>query len=179
MGELYADDFGTGRFSLVAEVSLWLSYISFQQYGSWLQSDARSFASNHSGASPGGKNDQFFVNVGNFDNVYDYNDKKLRDRNIEAVYDPSLGYYWNWDTDANRQRFRLLRISSDKVYNNSRFVIGAVIVNHIISALNAARLVRHYNRNIDENMGSLQVEPIFHLGLGRADGMRVRYVQRF
>jgi hypothetical protein len=179
MGELYAGDFATGRYSLVAEATLWLTYISFQQYGSWIQADSRAYAMTHAGASTGGKDDQFFVSIGNFQNIYDYNDKKLRDRNISQVYDPAQGYYWNWDNDADRQRFKALRISSAKVFDNSRFVIGAVIVNHIVSALNAARLVRHYNRGIEESMGSWQLEPNVVSGLGQIGGLKLTYTQRF
>jgi len=179
MGELYAGDFGSGRYSLVAEAALWLTYASFQQYGSWFQSDARQFASIHAGASLSGKNDQYFVNMGNFNNVYDYNDQKLRERDLMDVYDPAAGYFWSWDTDADRQHFRALRVSGDKIFNNSRFVIGAILVNHIISAVNAARLVRHYNKNADEGLGSWQIEPNSIGGLGQIDGMRLTYTQRF
>jgi len=179
MGELYAERFDNGKYSLVAEAALWLTYASFQQYGNWLQGDARSFASAHAGAVPSGKDDQFYVNLGNFSNVYDYNDKKLRDRNISEVYDPSQGYYWSWDSDVSRQRFRSLRISSDKVINNSRFVIGAIVVNHILSALNAARLVRQFNKNADEAFGTWQVEPNVIGGLGQVDGVRLTYDYKF
>lgn len=179
MGELYADRFDNGRYSLVAEAALWLTFTSFQQYGNWLQGDARSFASAHAGAVPSGKDDQFYVNLGNFSNVYDYNDKKLRDRNISEVYDPSQGYFWNWDSDVSRQRFRSLRISSDKVFNNSRFVIGAIVVNHVLSALNAARLVRHYNKNADETFGAWHVEPNTIGGRGQVDGLQLTYDYKF
>ncbi len=179
MGELYAGDFGSGRYSLIAEATLWLTYASFQQYGSWYQSDARQFAAVHAGASLTGKNDQFFVNMGNFDNVYDYNEQKLRERDLADVYDPAAGYFWSWDTEADQQRFRSLRVSSDKIFNNSEFVIGAVVLNHLISAINAARLVRHYNKNADEGLGSWQIEPNLVGGLGQIDGMRLTYTKHF
>jgi len=179
MGEWYADDFASGRYSLVAEATLWLTYVSFQQYGTWYQSDARQYASSHAGASQAGKNDQFFVNMGNFDNMYDYNDQKLRERDLADVYDPAAGYSWNWDTDADRQHFRAMRVSSDKIFNNSKFVIGAVILNHIISAVNAARLVRQYNKNADQGLGSWQLEPDLIGGLGQINGMKLTYTQHF
>jgi hypothetical protein len=179
MGELYAEKFDNGRYSLVAEAAMWITYVSYQQYGTWLQGDARSFATSHAGALPSGKDDQFYVNLGNFATVYDYNDKKLRDRNISEVYDPSQGYFWNWDSDESRQRFRSMRISSDKVFNNSRFVIGAIVVNHLISALNAARLVRHFNKNADEAFGTWQVEPNLLGGPTLTDGLRLTYLYRF
>ncbi|MGA7159578.1 MAG: hypothetical protein WBZ48_01160 [Bacteroidota bacterium] len=179
MGEWYADDFGSGRYSLIAEATLWLTYASFQQYGTWYQNDARQFAVAHASASSNGKNDQFFVNMANFDNVYEYNDQKLRERDAADLYDPASGYFWSWDSDADREHFRALRVSGDRIFNNSRFVIGAVIVNHIVSAINAARLVRHYNKNADEGLGSWQIEPYQIGGLGQIDGMRLTYTKRF
>lgn len=179
MGELYTDRFDNGKYSLGGEAALWLTYASFQQYGAWLQGDARSFASVHAGALPTGKDDQFYVNMGNFTNVYDYNEKKLLDRNVSEVYDPSKGYFWSWDSDASRARFRSLRISSDKVFNNSRFVIGAIVLNHVLSALNAARLVRQYNKNADEAFGLWQVQPNVIAGVGLVDGVRVSCDYRF
>ncbi|MDE3057595.1 MAG: hypothetical protein KGJ59_06535 [Bacteroidota bacterium] len=151
VGEWYAGGFESGRYFLGAEAGLWLTYASFETYGTWLQRDARSFAVAHSGATASGKDDQFYVNLANFMNVYEYNDKKLRDRELGKVYDPDAGYYWQWDSDTNRQQFRAARVSSDRVLNNSRFVIGAIIVNHIVSAINAARIVRNYNKNLSEN----------------------------
>ncbi|HTY11152.1 MAG TPA: hypothetical protein VMF88_08765 [Bacteroidota bacterium] len=179
MGEWYADGFSSGRYSLTAEAALWLTYASFEQYGSWFQSDARQYAAAHSGALLGGKNDQFFVNMGNFDNVYQYNDQKLRERDLVDVYDPASGYFWSWDTDADRLHFRSMRVSGDKIFNNAKFVLGAVLLNHIVSAVNAARLVRHYNKNAVEGLGSWQLEPNLNGETGQIDGMRLTYTQRF
>ena len=178
MGELYAGDFGTGRYSLGAEAALWLTYISFQQYGSWIQADSRAYAVSHAGVAMGGKDDQFFVNVSNFQDVYTYNEKKLQDRNLAEVYDPAQGYYWKWDNDVDRQRFRSLRISSAKVFDNSRFVIGAVVVNHIISAISAARLARQVGRTVQVLVDRLEGQVAIARGPGDApdiDGVvRVR-----
>jgi hypothetical protein len=171
MGELYADGFESGRYFLGAEAGLWITYASFETYGTWLQSDARSFAVAHSGATSGGKNDQFYVDLSNYMNVYEYNDQKLRDRQPEKVYDPNNGYFWQWDSDANRQQFHTSRISSDRVFNNSRFVIGAIIVNHIVSALNAARLVRRYNYNVAESGINFRIESSLLSDSGAPDGL--------
>jgi len=179
MGELYAGDFGNGRYFLGTEAALWLGYASYRQYGSWVQADSRAYASVHSGASVGGKDDQFFVNVSNFQDIYQYNDKKLQDRNPAAVYDPALGYYWSWDTDADRQHFRALRVSGAKIIDNSRFVIAAVVVNHIISAINAARLVRHYNKSLEQATGGWWIEPDLVGANGKVDGLALTLTRRF
>ncbi len=177
MGEWYADGFDEGRYSLIAEGSLWLTYYSFRQYGSWIQSDARNFASAHAGALIGGKGDQYFVDIGNFNDTYEYNDKQLRDRELEKVYDVNAGFYWSWDSDANRREYRAMRVSGERVLNNSRFVIAAVIVNRILSAINAARLTRMYNERTGESVGSWRLESsLIHDGL-RPDGVKLSIVR--
>ncbi len=179
MGELYVDGFDQGQYSLIAEGGLWLTYISFRQYGSWLQTDARNFAASHSGASTNGKQDQFFVDLGNFNDTYDYNDKKLRDRSLEKVYDVNAGYYWRWDSDQNRKEYRAIRVSSERVLNNSQFVIATIVVNRLISAINAARLTRLYNQRLNDNLGSWWLESsIINDGL-KPDGLALRIVHRF
>jgi len=178
MGELYAERFDVGKYSLIAEVGLWLTYTGFQLYGTWLQDDARAFAVTHAGINPNGKDDQFYVNVGNFLNTYDYNDKKLRDRDPGKVYnDPS--YFWQWDSDANRARFRDLRVSADNVFNNSRFVIAAVIINHIISAINAARLTSKYNTALETRTSSFEIRASVLGGFMHPDGIVITLQKNF
>jgi hypothetical protein len=156
MGELYAGGFDNGKYFLMAESGLWLTFASFELYGNWLQNDARRFAAAHASASIDGKDDQFFVNVGNFSSVYDYNEKKLRDRDVIDVYDPNGLYFWQWDNNQSRLRFRDLRVKSDNVFNNVRFVVGAIIVNHIASAINAARVAISKNKELADDW---QVQP--------------------
>ncbi len=179
MGELYADGFDEGRYSLIAEGGLWLSYFSFRQYGSWIQNDARNFATAHAGAQIDGKSDQYFVDLGNFNDTYEYNEKKLRDRELEKVYDVNAGYFWTWDSDAKRKEYRALRVSSERVLNNSRFVIGAIVVNRILSAINAARLTRLYNQRASDELGSWWLESsLMNDGL-TPDGLKLSIVHRF
>jgi len=148
MGELYADRFEVGRSFVISESGLWLTYAGFRLYGGLLRDDARDFARTHAQADPTGKADQFYVDLGNFRDVYEYNEKQLRDREIQKLYDPDAGYFWRWDDTASRLQYRDLRVSSDAVFNNSRFVVGAIIVNHVVSALNAARVTLAHNRSL-------------------------------
>lgn len=179
MGELYAEGFDQGKYSLIAEGGLWLTYASFRQYGAWLRNDARQFAAVHSGAQIAGKNDQFFVDLGNFGNTYEYNEKKLIDRSPERLYDVHAGYYWQWNSDGNRSAFRTMRVSSERVLNNSKFIIGAIVVNHIVSAINAARLVRLYNQRQDEDLGMWWLESsLMHSG-AKPDGIKLSLMHRF
>ncbi len=179
MGELYAGSFKSGRFFLVAEGALWLTYAGFDIYGTSIRTDARSFAKVHSGLDPSGKNDQFYVDVGNFLSVDEYNEKKLRDRTPELVYDPAAGYAWQWDSDANRSTFRELRVSSDNVLNNMRFVVAALIVNHVASAINAARLAVAHNAALSAPLGDLQIGAGVMGGLDAPHGIVLTVVKGF
>jgi hypothetical protein len=139
MGELYAGGFGSGRYFLIAEGVLWLTYTGFEVHGNALRDDARAYAAARAGVTVSGKDDQYFVDIGNFLDINEYNDKKLRDREPSKVYNPAAGFSWRWDSDASRAVYRDQRVASDNMYNNRKFVVGAVIINHVASAINAAR----------------------------------------
>jgi hypothetical protein len=149
MGEVYAGTFSSsGKYFLLAEGVLWLTYVAFEISGNSLQTDSRTFATAHAGVTVAGKNNQFFVDIGNFATVDDYNQKKLQDRQPEKLYDPAAGYGWAWDSDASRGKFEDQRIASDQMYNNQKFVVAAILVNHVVSAINAGRSAVAHNSAI-------------------------------
>jgi hypothetical protein len=41
-----------------------------------------------------------------------------------------------------------MRIRSDEIRNNSKFIIAAVVINHLLSAFNAGKKVAAYNRSL-------------------------------
>ena len=155
MGELYAGDFSSGKYFLMSEGLLWLTYAAFEIYGNSVRDDARLYAVSNAGVSPAGKNDQFYVDVGNFLNVADYNDKKLRDRTPSLVYDPAAGYGWTWGSNDQRVTFRDLRVRSENMYNNQKFVGAAILINHVASAINAARAAISHNADVKALLGDL------------------------
>ncbi len=178
MGELYVGEYGVGKFFTIGEAALWLAYTSFELYGNWLRDDARRFAASHAGVQLSGRDDQFFVDIGNFLNTYDYNEAKLRNREPEKLYDVNSGLFWQWDSDANRASYRDLRISHDRVFNNAQFVAAAIIVNHIASAVNAARLAISHNAAADET-GMLEIRARVIGGISRPDGIMISLSKNF
>lgn len=145
MGELYAGDYGTGKYFTGAEGVLWLGLAAVDLHARSLRDDARSYAALHADFNPSGKDDIYYINVGNFDDVYAYNEQVLRDRDAYKLYEPASSY-WRWDAAANRELYRDRRVSSDAMFNNTRFVVAALAVNRVLSAINAARLVVSGNR---------------------------------
>ena len=161
LGELYAGDFSSGKYFLISEGVLWLTYAAFEVYGNAVRDDARLYAVTYAGVNPAGKSDQFYVDVSNFINTSAYNDKKLRDRTPSLVYDPAAGYAWQWGSDDERSTFRSLRVHSENMFNNKKFVGAAILVNHVASAINAARAAIAHNAALKDLLGDLTVRASF------------------
>ncbi|MGC8897670.1 MAG: hypothetical protein ACP5JH_00925 [Bacteroidota bacterium] len=148
-GQWYASDKQSALIFLGTEATLWLGYAAVDAYGRWTQTGARMFAVQHAGIDPVGKSDQFFVDIGNFMSVYDYNEKKLRDRALSKVYDPSQGYFWQWDNVGSRSSYRSMRVTADAAFNATKFIIAGIIVNHIVSAIHAGNRAAKWNASIE------------------------------
>jgi hypothetical protein len=179
MGELYADGFSSGKYFLIAEAVLWLGYTGADLYGNALRDDARTFSEIHAGVNPTGKDDQFFIDIGNFLSVDAYNDKHLRDRDVENLYDPLAGYAWTWESDAARTTYKDERIKSENFYNSRKFIGAAILINHIASAINAARAAISHNSTVGEVLGDLRVSADVMGTAAHPHGVRVNFTRSF
>lgn len=149
MGELYADGFESGKYYTIADGLLWGTLAGFNIYGNWREKNYRSFAETNAGVKLEGKESDFFANIGSYLSVEDYNKEMELNRKFSKVYNPEI-YYWNWKSSDLRRDYREMWSSSENAYNNMRFVAGALILNRLISAINAVRLVSIYNKNLEE-----------------------------
>jgi len=176
-GELYAGNFESGKYNLMAEAAIWITYAAFYTHANWVRQDARLFATEHASANFSSKNDQFDVDMGNYLSVDDYNQEKLRERDNSALYtDPS--FYWKWDSDADRSDFKSARIRSDEIYQNAKFTLAAAVVNRIFSAFAAGRATAAYNRKVlFEGVWNLDVHPTSTVTFG--DGIAVDVTYEF
>ena len=178
MGELYAGNYNAGKYFTIAEGGLLVALGSVQWYANWLQHDARGFAVQHAHVIDDGKSDQYFVDIGAANNVYDFNEAILRLRDINKTYDPNSAYAWAWDTEPNRARYRDLRVTSDEMFNNVRFVVAVMAVNNLVSAINAGRLVISHNKSIEES-GLLDIHANLLGPITRPDGMMISVSKNF
>jgi hypothetical protein len=158
-GEWYAGNSSAARYLFGSEMTLWLSLYSFHEYGTWLRNDARSFAEVYAGIDWTGKNDKFFVNVGNFKSREEYNEKKMRDRDVGALY-LDASYHWNWESEELRAEYRDLRVRSDKMFNAIKFVGTAIVANHIVSAIIAGNSASRYNERLGRTDWSFGIVPL-------------------
>ena len=177
MGELYAGSFESGKYNLIAEGGLWLTYSGFRMHANWLQQDAQNFASQHAAANFTNKDDQYSVNIGNFNTTDEYNQTKLRNRDYDNVHTEGQ-YQWQWDSDANRLQFKDLRIRSGEIKNNSKFIIAAVVINHIFSAFSAGRRAAAYNKSISM-VDNIEIQTFTFTNGAHVDGIGLSISSKF
>ncbi len=147
LGQAYVERFDVGKYFLISEISLWLVYFGMNEYGKWLNDDAVNFAVLHAGVDPTGKDNDFFANIENYKSVYDYNQRKGRDREYDKLYDVNKFYWW-WDSDGSRQRYKDIRMKSRAIRYYAKFAVVFVVVNHFASAIDALILSKKSNISI-------------------------------
>ncbi len=153
LGELYAGKYNVGKYSTIAEVSLWAIYTGIEMYSNQVRNDAINYARIYSGADVQGKPSQFFVDIGNFLNTTDYNIKKIHDGTYGLIYSgPS--YQWQWQSDADRAKFKNMRVKADAYLNYGRYTLAVIFLNHLVSAIDAARLVANLNASAESSLGN-------------------------
>jgi len=149
MGELYAGSYSSGKYFTVADGALWGVFIGMNSYGNWLQDRYKSYATSTGGVNTQGKDATYYATIGDYMNIDQYNTAQILGGNYNQMYGSQ--YYWKWQSDNQRVTYRNMWYSSEQAHNNLRFVVGALIINRIISAINAARLVGQYNKKLADD----------------------------
>ena len=135
-GHFYADRMDVGQYFLASEATLWLGLIGINQYGNYLKNDARTFAYVHASFTKEGKDDDFFLNISNFDNIFQYNNDKLARGEYGKLYDVN-SFFWSWDNSSNREQYNHQRKKSERIYNGRVIFAAGLIVNRLLSAISA------------------------------------------
>lgn len=154
MGEYYAGDYTTGKYFTIAEAAFWGTYMGMSYYSSYLKDNYITYSTTNAGASTVGKDDDYYANIGNYRDIYQYNDEMAFQRRFEKMYNEDT-HYWKWNSVSERKAYRTMWVSSQQTKNNLRFVAGAMLLNRIASAINAARLVVKYNKGLEETSLSI------------------------
>ena len=152
MGELYADNYSSGKYFTIADAALWGTYFGMRAYGNQKRNDYKAFAASNGGVNNNGKDDTYYATIGDYISVNDFNDEKALERKFDQMYNTEQ-YYWDWKTTENRRTYRGMWTSSESAFNNLRFVAGALILNRVVSAINAVRSVVAYNKKGSEELG--------------------------
>jgi hypothetical protein len=142
LGELYSGSRSMAVVFIGTEASLWAGYFSCRTYGDWKKQDYRLFAAAHAGVDPARKEYQYFVNIENYAGIVEYNDAKLRQRLPDKMYPENSRYFWKWDSESSRKKFEKLRLQSDRANNLSLILVGGIVVNHVVSGIDAIRAAK-------------------------------------
>lgn len=131
-----------GRLFVLTEITLATgiagSYIWSRQIDTRMQAFAADFAQ----VDPTAKPDQFWIDLGNYSSRDDFNDEHLRWRQIEQLYPKEEAWDWQWESDKKRSEFRDYRVRRDWLKKTGGFFAGALVLNHLVSAIDALYLTR-------------------------------------
>ncbi len=142
----------SSRFFIINESILLLSCIGSYSLSRLEAIKYRAFAVEFAGVKRH-NNHRYWVDIGNFHSMNEYDAEHLRMR--DGMEGKWAGRNWQWDTVKHREKFESMRIQSDRLSLAGQFFIGGIILNHIVSAIDALYLYRL------ENIESFSVIPIW------------------
>jgi hypothetical protein len=152
-GHIYGDAPGRAKIFLGAEAVIWSLALVFDRREAWKSEDAVDFAVAHAQLNPSGKDDEFLEHLEFYQNRDEYN-------SAGRVIDPSRPYvpetpdtYWEWDEAANREAYRDLRNSAETAGRNRTFAFYGALLNRVVAAVDAFRIVHNHNANSKKQQG--------------------------
>jgi hypothetical protein len=151
MGELYAESYSSGKYFTIAEGALWGVFIGMNSYANWQQDRYKSYAVSKAGITTDGKDEEYYSIISQYLSIEEYNDERALQREFDAMFKTDR-FIWKWDSEQDMEKYRELWVSSEQTFNDVRFVVGAMLLNRLASAINAVRLVSAYNKRLEEDL---------------------------
>ena len=125
-----------------SELFFWVGYAALLYFGNSAERDMQAYAATHAGIDPRGKDIYYYTDIGNYNNLHEYNDQKLRYRQYASLYPDTDEYFWAWDNDRSREKFDGLRYNSQQLLHLASFTLGGLIVNRIVSMIDVIALTK-------------------------------------
>ncbi|MFH2055889.1 MAG: DUF5683 domain-containing protein [bacterium] len=132
-----------------AEVGFLGALAVFRHEGAWREDDYRLLAQLEAGADLTDKDERFYDVVGFYESREDYNKLGGVYNRGQEYYPDNSFYFWKWNSEAAQLRYRDLKNQSKTYYRNSDFVLGLLIANHVVSAVDAFFGAKRHNRRIN------------------------------
>jgi len=155
LGEYYVGHKQKARVFFTVEALGWAGLIGFRVYSNWKEDDYRRFAAERANADLEGKDDWFADMVGFYDDIDQYN-------SFGRVFDPERPYlednasnHWRWQTRSDRAIYRHLKNKSREADRRAEFMIGLLVVNRIVSVIDAVRDAKRSQRRLDRSFGRI------------------------
>ncbi len=119
------------------ELVMFGGMLTLRSFGASAKDDYIAMAHSNAGVT-GDHPHSFYVDVGNWMSVDDFNNRRLQERSFGELYTAESDR-WEWDSDQHRAEMRTRRIKSDRAYNSVLYLVGGVVLNHVASAIHAGR----------------------------------------
>jgi hypothetical protein len=146
LGQYYAGSNGSAKLYIAAEIAIWSGYFLNSGIKKDYRNDYLSFAARHAGVNPDGQGTYYINALSSFNSSFDYNSRQYQISSTPVLYSGSK--MWQWDTDKNRDRFKLIREHELDYENYMKYCIAGAILNHFLSAINASKIVLNNGRNV-------------------------------
>ena len=127
------------RFFFNTEISLWTICLSTYTYANHTKMKYTAYAAEHAGINARGKTHKYWVDIGNYIDYEAHNSEHLRWRNFNELYEEEDS--WRWDSSTRMKKFEDYRIKSDFLFKTGGYMIGAIILNRIISSIDVLYLI--------------------------------------
>ena len=149
-GQMMLGSAKRGEALLWLDGTLWALWGGFSWYSSAREHDARLFAGHEAGADLTVKELRYYRALEQYDNADEYNEGVRADaRDIypddperQHAYYLGQGYFgaqaWDWSSDSSRYDYWGTRKSGRTAALNAQFVVGALLLNRLASAVDCA-----------------------------------------
>jgi hypothetical protein len=141
-GQHFLNEPAAARKYYISEAGLAIGMLVSRSLVDARQRDYRSFAAEKAGADFAEKPDIYYVRIGAYDNINEYNEVMLRNRQLDAVYQLGTGSDWDWNSKVDRLQFKEIRNASQTWAKLSAFLIGGMLLNRVVSAVHVLFLTR-------------------------------------
>jgi hypothetical protein len=168
-GDFYARNYSKGAISVVREIALIATLFHFENQADNFDSSAKIFANKVLGVPKNSNSDYFDMISGQISSTQYNENVRLNGQNYYGY--GTEGYYdfvntnviseeeaWDWESTQNLQKYKNYRAQKQKNKQNSNFLIGAIIVNHLYSAISSAITTNSNNKKFLNNH-SLNLQP--------------------
>ena len=141
-GEYALEKPNRGRIFILSETALWTSFAGALIVSNNYTDLFQAYAADYAGVETSGKDRQFWVDVGNYESLNGHNEEHLRFRDYDAIYPMNSEWHWEWTSEEKRLQYRDYRVASDTWNLGAKFIAGSIVINHIVSAIDALYLQR-------------------------------------
>jgi hypothetical protein len=157
-GEYYVGNKGYTKGFVAAEAVIWSAALFNKYKGDVWRRDYIAYAAQQAGSNPGRTDDFYYQNVYEWQYSYWYNEDQWRQAIALYPYDPaaqqayvadklySAEDSWEWKNEDQWNYYKGLRIKSRNSLHWVSYSVGASLLNHMLSAINAARLAKRFNK---------------------------------